>query len=216
MAVQPDTPPTVTRTYRTSIRIGEDFLTLEETVSLPLDASDEDIAQAVALGWRIYQAQQESLEAQVAQMREARLAAAPASSSSTPTIREPDAPASERQRGYINRLQQGLSWSDEQLAHYASEQGVRLVDLTRGQASSFIDGLKRLAEDQATYQTDADDAGEPAPLTERQHQALSRLAQERGIDLDETVAQQYGVEVHELTGRQASELIRDWQRAPRS
>jgi hypothetical protein len=215
MAVQPDNPPTVTRTYRASIRIGDDFMTLEETVSLPLDASDEDIAQAVALGWRIYQAQQESLEAQVAQMREARLAAAPAASS-TPTIREPDAPASERQRSYINRLQQGLAWSDEQLAHYASEQGVRLVDLTRGQASNFIDGLKRLAEEQPAYQTEAGAAGEPTPLTERQHQALSRLAQERELDLDEAVAQQYGVGVHELTSQQASELIRDWQRAPRS
>jgi hypothetical protein len=214
MAVQPETPATVTRTYRASIRIGEDFLTLEETVSLPLDASDEDIAQAVALGWRIYQAQQESLEAQVAQMREARLAAAPAASS-TPTIREPDAPASERQRSYINRLQQGLSWSDEQLAHYASEQGVRLVDLTRGQASNFIDGLKRLAEDQAPYQTDSGEDREPVPLTERQQQALSRLAQERGLDLDEAVAQQYGVGVHDLNGEQASELIRAWQRAPR-
>jgi hypothetical protein len=204
----------VTRTYRTAIRIGEDFLTLEETVSLPLDASDEDIAQAVALGWRIYQAQQESLEAQVAQMRESRLAAAPAAA--PPTVREPDAPASERQRGYINRLQQGLSWSDEQMAHYASEQGVRLVDLTRGQASSFIDGLKRLAEEQPAYQTDASEEAEPTPLTERQHQALNRLAQERGIDLDAAVAEQYGVGIDDLTGQQASELIRAWQRAPRS
>jgi hypothetical protein len=216
MAVQREDSAAITRTYRASVRIGEDFLTLEETVSLPLDASDEDIAQAVALGWRIYQAQHESLEAQVAQMREARLAAAPAAS--PPTVREPDAPASERQRGYIARLQNDLAWSDDQLAHYASEHGIRLVDLTRGQASSFIDGLKRLSEEQATYHAAGSTAedSEPAPLTERQHQALSRLAQERGIDLDTAVAEQYGVGVHELSGQQASELIRSWQRAPRS
>jgi hypothetical protein len=33
---------TVARTYRAAIRIGEDFITLEETIALPIDASDEE------------------------------------------------------------------------------------------------------------------------------------------------------------------------------
>ena len=37
----------VSRTYRAAIRLGEDFITLEETISLPLDASDEEVTQAV-------------------------------------------------------------------------------------------------------------------------------------------------------------------------
>src|SRR3989442_164497 len=49
----------VSRTYRAAIRIGEDFITLEETIALPLDASDDEVAQAVELGWRIYRAQRE-------------------------------------------------------------------------------------------------------------------------------------------------------------
>jgi len=34
----------VSRTYRAAIRLGEDFITLEETITLPLDASDEEVA----------------------------------------------------------------------------------------------------------------------------------------------------------------------------
>ena len=37
----------VTRTYRAAVRLGEDFITLEETVTLPLDATDEEVQKAV-------------------------------------------------------------------------------------------------------------------------------------------------------------------------
>ena len=56
----------VSRTYRAAIRLGEDFITLEETVTLPLDASDEEVTQAVDLAWRIYRAQREAADAQIA------------------------------------------------------------------------------------------------------------------------------------------------------
>ena len=62
---------TVSRTYRAAIRIGEDYITLEETIVLPLDASDEEVAKAVDLGWRIYRTQREAIEAQIAGIREA-------------------------------------------------------------------------------------------------------------------------------------------------
>ena len=35
----------VSRTYRAAIRIGEDFITMEETIALPLDASDEEVTR---------------------------------------------------------------------------------------------------------------------------------------------------------------------------
>lgn len=56
-------------------------------------------------------------------------------------------PASDAQRRYIASLQSKAGWHSEQLAVYASEQGVNLAEMTRSQASAFIDGLKKIAED---------------------------------------------------------------------
>src|SRR5215213_6856717 len=135
----------VSRTYRAAIRIGEDFITMEETIALPLDASDEEVTQAVDLGWRIFRAQREAADAQVADIRSAIGAPAPI------TVRDPDSPASDKQRNYIVTLQDNLTWNSEHLAAYAEEQNVDLVTMTKGQASLFIDGLKKLAEERATY-----------------------------------------------------------------
>src|SRR5262245_3953309 len=128
---------TVTRTYRAAIKLGEDYVTLEETVTLPLDASDEEVTQAVELGWRIYRAQREALDAQAHTLREAQGPPPPI------VVRDPDSPASEKQRNYISVLQDDLSWSSDQLTTYAGEQKVDLVTMTKGQASLFIDGLKK-------------------------------------------------------------------------
>lgn len=130
----------ITRTYRAAIRLGEDFITLEETIALPLDATDDQVAQAVDLGWRIYRAQREAATAQIADVR----AVTPAQPM---TIREPDAPASDKQRAYVATLQDQLRWGSEQMGAYAAEQGIDLVTMTKGQASEFIDGLKALAEE---------------------------------------------------------------------
>src|SRR3954462_15671187 len=102
----------VSRTYRAAIRIGEDFITLEETIALPLEASDEEVAQAVDLGWRIYRAQREAAEAQIADVRGSAGAPAPI------IVRDPDAPASDKQRNYVVTLQDNLAWNSEQLASY--------------------------------------------------------------------------------------------------
>src|SRR5689334_23320959 len=135
----------VSRTYRAAIRIGEDFITMEETIALPLDASDEEVAQAVELGWRIFRAQREAADAQVSDIRSAIGTPAPI------TVRDPDSPASDKQRNYIVTLQDNLAWNSEQLASYAEEQNVDLVTMTKGQASVFIDGLKKLADERTTY-----------------------------------------------------------------
>ena len=144
--------PLVSRTYRAAIRLGEDFVTLEETVVLPIDATDEEIAQAVDLGWRIFAAQRATAEQQISDIR-AGMPAVPLQI----RMREPDAPASDKQRNYIATLQEQLGWSSEQLAAYAQEQEIDLVSMTKGQASAFIDGLKALGGQ----------AAEPTPRQDR-------------------------------------------------
>ncbi len=230
----------VTRTYRTAIRLGEDFITLEETISLPLGASDEEVQQAVELGWRIYQAQRAALEAQVASVRESQPAPAPI------VVRDPDAPASDKQRHYIATLQEQLAWSNEQLGVYANEHTVDLVTMTKGQASSFIDGLKRLAEERTRYHTErraqavaedeppipaqptvdslpaserpARSAEQPAadspPASERQIQALKRLAQSLNLSLEAESERRFGVTVSQLSDEQARILLSEWQARP--
>jgi hypothetical protein len=220
----------ISRTYRAAIRIGEDFITLEETIALPLDASDEEVTQAVDLGWRIYRAQREAADAQVTEIR---------SSIGTPqpiTVRDPDSPASDKQRNYIVTLQDNLTWNSEQLASYAEEQSVDLVTMTKGQASLFIDGLKKLAEERTSYgdasrakgsssgtaaarASDTSSAVEQAghahngaPVNEKQIHAMERLAQQQGLDLDMEARRRFGVVAHGLTYEQASSLLRDLQR----
>ena len=53
---------TVSRTFRAAIGIGEDFYTVVERISLPIDAGDEEIAQAVEAGMRIYESQRSASE----------------------------------------------------------------------------------------------------------------------------------------------------------
>jgi hypothetical protein len=203
---------TISRTYRAAIRIGEDFITLEETIALPIDASDEEVAQAVDLGWRIYRAQREAAEAQASEIR---------SAIGTPqpfTVRDPDSPASDKQRNYIATLQEQINWNSEQLAAYAEEQEVDLVTMTKGQASLFIDGLKKLSEERSTYNGDsrarasAPRAADGAPVNEKQIHAMERLAQQQGLDLDMESRRRFGVVTHGLTYEQASTLLRDLQR----
>jgi len=220
----------VSRTYRAAIRIGEDFITLEETIALPLDASDEEVTQAVDLGWRIYRAQREAADAQVTDIRSAIGTPQPI------TVRDPDSPASDKQRNYIVTLQDNLTWNSEQLAAYAEDQSVDLVTMTKGQASLFIDGLKKMAEERATYgdggrakapssATPATRPAEPsaggaqpgqaqrgAPVNEKQIHAMERLAQQQGLDLDMESRRRFGVVAHGLTYEQASALLRDLQR----
>lgn len=126
----------VTRTYRAAIRCGEDFITVEEAIELPLDATEEDLLHAVDLGWRIYQAQREAVEEQIALAREGRGQPRGASYGDEPS------PA---QRNFINSLQEQLGWKIEDLLRYASEQKIDLSSMTKAQASALINKLKQLA-----------------------------------------------------------------------
>jgi hypothetical protein len=222
----------VSRTYRAAIRIGEDFITMEETIALPLDASDEEVTQAVELGWRIFRAQREAADAQVTDIRSAIGTPAPI------TVRDPDSPASDKQRNYIVTLQDNLAWNSEHLAAYAEEQNVDLVTMTKGQASVFIDGLKKLTEERAAYGDSArakapasasqnarpaePAAAAPSPspssapnaalVNDKQIHAMERLAQQQGLNLDAESRRRFGVATQSLTYEQASSLLRDLQR----
>ncbi|KAB8142733.1 hypothetical protein F8S13_14400 [Chloroflexia bacterium SDU3-3] len=204
----------VARTYRAAVRIGEDYITIEETVTLPVDATDEDVTKAVDLGMRIYQAQREAVEAQISAIREAGGAPAPF------TVRDPDSPASDKQRNYIAALQEDLAWSAEQLSAYAGEQEVDLVTMTKGQASTFIDGLKKLAEERPAYRgaaASSQPAPRPAapsgqPADERQLQALEKLARTHSISLEDAAQDRYGVASAQLTYDQAATLLREFQK----
>ncbi len=207
----------VTRTYRAAIRIGEDFITLEETVTLPLGATDADIAQAVELGMRIYTAQREAIDTQIGTIRE---------SAGTPgpiTVRDPDAPASDKQRNFIANLQDNIGWSNDELTAFATEQNVDLVTLNKGQASVFIDSLKKIADERSTYSNGAsaprqeaprraEQAG--APINERQMAALERLARQHNLDLDGEARSRYGTTAARLTSEQAGEMLKELQRQP--
>jgi hypothetical protein len=200
MPNEADQPASVSRTYRAALRLGEDYITLEETITLPLDADEQTIEQAVALGWRIYQAQHDALERQVAAIREER-----GPYTTGVTIRNPEAPASEKQRNLIASLQHDLSLSSDQLSAVAAEQQIDLMTLTKGQASAFIDELKRRSDAAAA-------AGTAPMLSSRQHQALTDLAQRQGVDLESVSQERFGVGADGLSSQQASTLIGELQR----
>lgn len=61
-----------------------------------------------------------------------------------------EAPASDKQRNFVATLQDKLGWNSEQLLVYASAQDIDLARMTKSQASTFIDGLKRIADKHAT------------------------------------------------------------------
>jgi hypothetical protein len=218
MATPTPNERSVTRTYRAAIRIGEDFITVEETIALPLDASDEDVQRAVDLGWRIYAAQREAVAQQVSGVRESQGHGGPI------TVRDPDSPASDKQRNYIAALQDDLSWTNEQLNGYAVEHSVDLVTMTKGQASGFIDGLKKLAEERPRYSADQgraravaeQPAGTAQPASERQLQAIARIAQARALDLDAETMERFGVAGDALNDEQARALLSEWQPRPQA
>ncbi len=222
MATKTD-QPTVSRTFRAALRIGEDFYTVEETLTLPVDASDEQIAAAVQTGLRIYEAQRAAAETQVRELR------AQVVSSPLPIqIREPDAPASDKQRSYMDYLVNELGWDHERLQAYASEHNYNVLTLNKREASELIDQLKGLldarngeaAEEQALRPAEPTrqailPVGDLA--TARQVKALERLAEERGVDMQGELKARYGDRpIAELSIDEAGQLLTEWQQRPRA
>lgn len=227
--------PTVSRTFRAAIRIGEDFYTVEETITLPIDAGDEEIAQAVDAGMRIYEAQRGAAETQIRTLR-AQVAANPLPIQ----IRDPDAPASEKQRAYMDYLLGELGWDTDRLHTFVVERQLDLLTLTKREASELIDQLKGVLDARGTEGEPAEPAAEPAateepaaleqptplrqallpvgdPATARQVKAIERLAEERGIDMIGELRVRYGGRaVNQLSIDEAGQLLTEWQQRPRN
>jgi hypothetical protein len=236
-------PASVTRTLRAAVKVGDDYYTIEETITLPPSASDDQIAQAVAIGLRMYEAQRAAVEAQVRDLREHVV------SQPLPVqIREPDAPASEKQRQYMDYLLKELSWDNERLVAFANERMLNLLTLTKREASELIDELKGLlagaadaadtaevtTSNQAPVEAEADEsaaeeAAQPEPtadrqailpigeqITQRQLRALERLVEERGIDLEGELRARFGDRtLADLSMDEAGQLLSEWQQRPR-
>ncbi|WP_298404481.1 hypothetical protein [uncultured Chloroflexus sp.] len=211
MPAKPQSERSVTRTYRTAIKLGDDFITIEETITLPIDADEQMVQQAVDLGWRIFRSQREAVEQQIAQIREQHTAA------TAITVRDPDAPASERQRNFIASLQQALGWSGEKLAAFAQEHGYDLVALNKGQASAFIDELRRVQEEQQRLAV-AEERARYAnqPVSDKQRNAILSLARELTLDADAEAQRRFNAAVDQLTNEQAATLISEWQARQRA
>lgn len=227
----------ISRTLRAAVKIGDDYYTVEETIALPPTASDEQIAQAVATGLRIYEAQREAVDTQVRQLRD-QVVSHPA----PVQIREPDAPASEKQRAYMDYLLKELEWDSDRLQAFAAERSLSVLTLTKREASELIDDLKGVlagvddapaaepaVASEAAAETPGEVAAEPAPAAERQAilpigeratprqvRALERLVEERGIDLQGELRARFGERgLQELSMDEAGQLLSEWQQRPR-
>jgi hypothetical protein len=235
--------PSVTRIMRAAVKVGDDYYTIEETITLQPGATPAQIDQAVQTGLEIYTAQWTALQDQIGKLR----------SGSTPgqpvQIREPDTPASEKQRSYMDYLLKELHWTNEQLVGFAAERGRNLLTLTKREASELIDELKGVLAGAAAEQRneptpqqidqacldgsaygpeeDNDPLGFNTPVqqrtipiaeraTQRQIRALERLVDERGIDLDRELRQRFGDRgLADLSMDEAGQLLSEWQQRPR-
>jgi hypothetical protein len=145
----------VTRTYRVASKIGEDFHTVEMTVTLPVGATDAEIAEAIDLGTRIYQAQSTAMLAEIGALR----AALP----STPPPQP--APPTRPQLDKVGQLQARVSIATI-AAVYRELHIPGVSPQTKAQASALLDRLKAIingiAPDPAADRNAADAAQEPA------------------------------------------------------
>lgn len=183
--------PSVSRTYRAAVKIGEDYVTIEETITLDIDATDAQIAQAVELGWRMFKAQQDSAKAQILEARE-----------SYGDDRERIALPSQLER--ISDLQRLLGWDAQQLADFLAERRLDGSKLSRRQASLVVDQLRRLIDEQ---QRDA------APAHASQIEAIRRKAGELHVEVEVAIAKVIGehATIDTLTYGEANQLIQRMQ-----
>jgi pyruvate/2-oxoglutarate dehydrogenase complex dihydrolipoamide acyltransferase (E2) component len=144
-------------------------------------------------------------------------------------IREPDAPASDKQRAYMDYLLNELGWDTGRLHEFATERRFDILTLNKREASELIDQLKaqleaRSAEKEpAPPESPPSAPAAPAPArqailpvgelaTQRQVKALERLAEERGIEVADEMESRYGGRSFtELSIDEAGQLLTEWQ-----
>ena len=216
------TEPMVTRTLRAAVKIGDDYYTVEETITLPPGATEAQIDAAIDTGRRIYEAQRVAVSTQLGTLREdARSSAGTASAAA-------DTPASDKQRHFLERIGGDLGWSTARVADFArSVVEADLQTLTKDQASRVIDGLLAIRDGTAQAPpytpppTPLEQAVEATPepaaprdpaearATPRQIGVLQKLLAERDVKPYQ------GRPFAELSGTEAGSLISEWQQRPR-
>lgn len=181
------TAGTVSRTYRMAVKIGEDYLTIEETVSLPVAASDEDVQAAVALGWRIYTQQRAAAEAQILEARESYGG-------------DNERPVLDSQLQRIHQLQQLLGWNAQELEQFLSDRGLDSVRLTRQQATHVVQLLRRIHDDAQRQNS---------PANRRQIADIQRATTAQYLDVDALVQRLFGesIALEALTFGEANQLL---------
>jgi hypothetical protein len=181
------TAGTVSRTYRMAVKIGEDYLTIEETVSLPVAASDEDVQAAVALGWRIYTQQRAAAEAQILEARESYGG-------------DNERPVLDSQLQRIHQLQQLLGWNAQELEQFLSDRGLDSVRLTRQQATHVVQLLRRIHDDAQRQNS---------PANRRQIADIQRATTAQHLDVDALVQRLFGesIALEALTFGEANQLL---------
>lgn len=177
----------VTRTLRAALKIGEDYVTIEESITLASDASDAEIDAAVAFGWRVYTRQREAIEAQISELRDAYGS-------------DRERPALPSQLRAIENVQRVLNWDAAQLANFLAERRYDITQLTRRQASTIIEQLRRSVDEQQRAE---------GPITKGQYDTLQRLATSTHIDIDAAIRQHLNLDVPlaELTFGEATLLV---------
>jgi hypothetical protein len=187
----------------------------------------------------MYDLQKQALDDQIASLRSSQ----PANGNGH-AMKDPDAPASEKQRNYLEYLLKELRWSNDQLASFARERGKNVLTLTKREASELIDDLKQVltgerpaaqdtieAVSAARPHNDDPDLFDEEPVqaftqqlpigeraTQRQIRALERLAAERSISIEHELAQRFGrdrTELDLLSMDEAGQLLSEWQQRPR-
>jgi hypothetical protein len=142
----PETAPAgqVRHLYRASLKLGEDFRTLECEITVPVGASDDLIREAQDTARRVREAQAESTEREIDALREETQLAS-GGSRSRYAIRDPEVPASTKQRTAIERMAGAKGWDTTRLVRFCDLAGVPLLTLTKGGASWLIDALNGVA-----------------------------------------------------------------------
>lgn len=138
-------------------------------------------------------------------------------------ITDTDAPATEKQRAYMEYLRNELGWNNDRLLAFAAEHDWNILTITRRECSELIDRLKgvQAAGDSSPVAAQTRRVPEAERATRRQLRALERLMEERRISESEARADMRRIVGHDieifsdLSMDEAGQLLSEWQQRPR-
>jgi len=138
------TPGAVRALYRAAVKLGDNYHTFESDIVLPVGADAEAICAAMDTAQRIRQVQAANALHEIDTMSED-IQLSGGGRSSRYAIRDPEAPASAKQRNAIERMAAAKGWDTTRLVNFCELAGVPLLTLTKGGASWLIDALNGMA-----------------------------------------------------------------------